>query len=100
MKDRLKLQSILENILGSRNVYYQAPSRLDYPCIVYDKTQYDIKDADNIKYLKMCRYQIMFISKSIRHDDIVQKILALPYCSFDRHYISDNLHHDTFTLYF
>jgi hypothetical protein len=31
---------------------------------------------------------------------MVDDILALPYCQFDRSYVSDNLNHFVFTLYF
>jgi hypothetical protein len=30
----------------------------------------------------------------------VEDVSNLPYCSFDRHYTVDNLHHDVFTIYF
>ena len=43
MDRRLELQSELEKILGSRNVYYQPlPSlKLQYPCIVYERNPGD-----------------------------------------------------------
>jgi hypothetical protein len=32
--------------------------------------------------------------------DLPHKIASLPKCSFDRHFVSDNLNHDVFNLYF
>ena len=37
MANRLDLQALLEDLLGSRNVYYQPPEsvKMNYPAIVY-----------------------------------------------------------------
>ena len=37
MPSRLELQTLLEEILGSRNVYFQPPEsvKMNYPAIVY-----------------------------------------------------------------
>lgn len=99
MRTRMYLQDALEKITGKKNVFYQPPSKLDYPCIIFDKTSYDTKHADDIKYLNMTRYQIMVIGKKVDNDKLIDKILQLDYCSFDRRYISENLYHDTFTIY-
>lgn len=32
--------------------------------------------------------------------EIVRDISKLPCCKYDRHFASDNLHHDVFVLYF
>ena len=41
MATRLQLQAQLEEMLGSRNVYYQPPEsvKLEYPAIVYAKKE-------------------------------------------------------------
>ena len=38
-KTRLELQSVLEQTLGSRNVYFQPPAsvKMKYPAIVYER---------------------------------------------------------------
>lgn len=101
MASRLDLQNKLVELLGSGNVYYQPPENLTmaYPAIKYSKSGIDTKKADNSNYLKAKRYEIIVISK--RPDDpVIDKILELETCRFDRHYISDNLHHDVLTLYY
>ena len=52
MDKRLKLQSNLEKLLGSKHVYYQPPAslKMEYPCIRYSKSTIDSKNADNSKY--------------------------------------------------
>ena len=49
---RLQLQSKLEEVIGSRNVYFQPPEtmRLEYPCIVYFKNALPVNYANNKIY--------------------------------------------------
>lgn len=101
MDKRLELQSKLEELLGSRNVYYQPPEslRMEYPAIKYSKSNISSRYADDTKYSNFTRYEIVVIDK--RPDNqVIEKILSLPLSSFDRHYASDNLNHDIITLYY
>lgn len=101
MGSRLELQTLFENLLGSRNVYYQPPASifLKYPAIVYSR--YDIENtfANNGVYLQATAYQVTVIDED-PDSEIVKKVSRLPMCNFDRHFVSDNLNHDVFTLYF
>lgn len=101
MNRRLELQTKLEGLLGSRNVYYQAPEslKMEYPCIRYSKSKIESKHADDAKYSKFTRYEIIVIDKK-PDNEVIQKILELPYSSFDRHYTSDNLNHDVIEIYY
>ena len=101
MASRLELQSKLEEILGSRNVYYQPPSNINigYPAIVYSINDIETRYANNNNYLIKTRYQIIVIDKK-PDNDAINRIMELPYASYDRHYTSDNLNHDVLTLYF
>lgn len=101
MESRLKLQILLESILGNRNVYYQPPSsiRMSYPAIVYSRNNIDNYHADNSIYKQEKSYNIIVIDED-PDSDIVDKISKLPKCRFNSHYVSDNLNHDSFTLYF
>lgn len=101
MSNRTTLQSILENILGSRNVYFQPPSsvKMLYPAIVYSRKNIENVHADDSAYLQKYSYEIIVIDKN-PDSEIVNRISKLPLCRFDRHYTSDNLNHDVFSLYF
>lgn len=101
MDRRLELQKILENILGSRNVYFQPPSntKLTYPCIIYERNAIETRHANNGKYNSKIRYSIMLIGRS-PENQLINELLKLPYCSYDRFYVADGLNHDTFTLYY
>lgn len=100
-KSRLELHELLCNLLGSRNVYFQPPPtvQMKYDAIVYSLNNIDVKDADDIKYLKTKQYTVIAISKN-PDSPLYDKLLDLPYCEFDRFYSSDNLNHWSFTLYF
>lgn len=102
MRNRLALQSELELILGSANVYFQPPSSvsLKYPCIIYELNQTDVIHGDNKKYIKHNEYQVKHIYKSLKNelkDKILDKFFTI---SHDTRYVADNLYHDVFTLYY
>lgn len=101
MDRRLELQGILENILGSRNVYFQPPEniKLHYPCILYERSSFSQHFADNKPYISMGRYSVTLITTN-PDSELVKAILDLPYCSYDRYFASDSLSHDVFTLFY
>lgn len=101
MDRRLSLQETLVSILGSNNVYFQPPetTKLQYPCIIYERSDIDEKYADNRAYMSMVRYSLTLITRS-PESDLVNAILELPYCSYDRYYAADTLNHDVFTIYY
>jgi hypothetical protein len=101
MGDRLELQTLFENLLESRNVYFQPPESLQikYPAIVYELNNIRSKFADGGTYLFNSEYLVTVIDKD-PDSSIVVKVLTLPMCRFDRHFESDNLNHYVFVLYF
>ena len=101
MSDRLDLQSILEEMLESRNVYYQPPesTKMQYDAIKYSKKTITSRYANNAAYSMMDCYELIVIATRPDHP-VIKKLLMLPYCSFDRHYVADNLYHDVLTIYF
>lgn len=101
MADGPNLQDTLENILGSENVYFQPPEslKLSYPAIVYELARFDTRFANDAMYKLMDCYTVTLIDKNPK-SEFIKKLLTLPYCSFDRHFKSDNLNHYVYTLYF
>lgn len=100
MADRLELHSVLQELLGSSNVYYQPPEsiKMQYDAIRYSKKSIDSKYANDRKYSMTDCYELIVISR-LPDNPIIKKLLSLPYCSYDRHYVADNLHHDVLTIY-
>ena len=100
MADRLELHSVLQELLGSSNVYYQPPEsiKMQYDAIRYSKKSIDSKYANDRKYSMIDCYEVTVISR-LPDNPVIKKLLSLPYCSYNRHYIADNLHHDVLTIY-
>jgi hypothetical protein len=101
MAQRSALQSLLQEILGLDNVYFQPPTniKLQYPCIVYERARMDVGFADNAPYRHTKRYKVTVIDRD-PDSTLVDAVSALPLCSHDTFYTADNLNHDVFTLYF
>ncbi len=101
MNNRLKLHELLCETLGSRQVYFQPPEsvKMKYPAIVYSRNRIDNEHADDDVYMQSPSYSVTVIDKN-PDSEIVENISLLPRCRFDRHYISDNLNHDTFIIYY
>lgn len=100
MASRPDLQTLLEELLGSRNVYFQPPEnlRMNYPAIVYSLSNVRKQHADDAAYKLLTAYSVVLIDKD-PDTQFLMPILALRYCSFDRFYRADNLNHWVFTLY-
>ena len=100
MASRLDLQHKLEELNENRNVYFQPPSnsQMNYPAIKYEIDRIETKFANDSSYIRNKRYIITVISKNAK-PEIIDKLLDLPMCTFDRSYQSDNLNHFVFTIY-
>ena len=94
-----ELQTKFEELLESKNVYYNPPAslRMSYDAIVFKRSRINNNFANNGVYRQMYAYEVTVIT---RDPDalIVEKISRLPRCSFDRTFVSDNLYHNVFTI--
>lgn len=101
MSDRTSLQTFLEELSESKNVYFDPPAsvQMKYPAIRYTRKSIDKLVANDATYRLLKPYELIVIDKR-SESPLIDKLLALPYCSHDRHYKADNLHHDVFTLYY
>lgn len=99
-RSRIDLHNELKSILGSSNVYYQPPEsvKMQYPAIVYSMDDIDNTHANNGVYKQDRAYQVIVIDKKPEHP-AVNKLSVYPYCSYDREYKTENLHHTVFSLY-
>lgn len=103
MGRRDDLHAILVDLMKDlgEHVYFDPPIgfKIAYPCIVYALSDIDTWFADNRSYLLHRRYTITLIDTD-PDNNVVDRILELNRCSFDRHFISDNLHHWVFNIYY
>lgn len=113
--DRIELGKLLRTVMAeayakelvknphaedyTNNVYFQAPSQLQYPCVIYERSKMDSQFADDNPYIVNKRYTITVIDRN--PDSMIPDIIAqLPQCISDRHFVSTNLHHDVFMMYY
>jgi hypothetical protein len=100
-RTRIELQSLLESVLGSRNVYFQPPASvyLKYPAIIYHLSDIYNTPADNEKYLQHKRYSVTVIDEN-PDSEVSERVSKLELCSFDRFFAMDNLNHFEYTLFY
>lgn len=100
-RTRLNLQAKLEELLGSKHVYYNPPENLkmEYPAIRYSKNDIEDTYASNIKYISRDVYDLVVIDKK-PDNHVIKKLLELPYSEFDRHYVADGLNHDIIRIFY
>lgn len=101
MAPRLQLQSDLEAILGTRNVYFQPPPnfKMQYPCIVYSRDYGLAEYADNTPYSYMQRYQVTYIDRN-PDSSVLNKLVFFPMSKYKTFFTKDDLNHDIFTIYY
>lgn len=98
-KTRLDFHNFL---LGyCENVYYRPPEglKLKFPAIVYDLSSIDNIHSENKVYLQKKPYSVTVISKN-PEEPIVEDISKITLCRFDRNFVTDNLNHTTFKIYY
>lgn len=97
MLNRMKVQTILTEIVD--NVYFQPPEsvKLKYPCIIYDLSEIRPEYANNSVYNIHDAYSITYITR--KADDMnLAKVAMIPCVRHDRTYMSDGLYHHVFYL--
>ncbi len=101
MDRRLELQTLLEEVLGAGNVYFQPPAtvKMQFPAIVYQRDGENARYANNSKYRRMVMYQVTVIDRN-PDSTIVEKVSALPMCYHSAFFVADGLNHDVFRMYF
>ncbi len=101
MNERFSLQTLLEATLGSKNVYFQPPAsvRMKYPAIVYKLDSITNQFADDRVYAQRRGYLITVIDAN-PDSEIASRVSKLPKCSWQTGFVSDNLNHTNFKLYY
>lgn len=103
MPTRLELHAELKELIDSTHVYYQPPEsiKLVYPCIVYSQDSPANYYADNkAAYNLTKKYSITYIDSNPDSDIIDRMLEKFQLISAGSPYVSDNLNHYPFTLYY
>ena len=100
MKSRLEVQQMLEDVLGSDHVYFQAPPNtgMKYPAIVYSFDRFNRNNADNLPYIVTGRWQVTHMYKSVKNDLKEKFIFEVPFCAFERRIVKDGVYNDYYSI--
>lgn len=101
MGTTLDLQNKLKSILGSNYVYFQPTSsiRMKYPCFLVERSGMSQFNADNKSYINKKQYTVTYISNEQDPDMIDTVLNEFEMCKYARPFVSDNLYHDPFVIY-
>lgn len=98
-RSQSQLHEVLVALTDASNVYFQPPTPMAYPCIIYERSSSKVSFADNVKYVLLKGYTITVIDRN-PVSLIPDQVEALPHCRFDRFFKTDGLNHFVFQLFF
>lgn len=105
----------LMSLLGTDEVYFQPSAEagissgeepflftgIQYPCFIIERSGAYQPRANNRNYLFQPSYQVTYINQDEPDPEMLKTVMEhFPYCHYDRHFISENLHHDVFQIYY
>lgn len=105
----------LKDLLGTDEVYFQTSpdagtnergeaylfTGIEYPCFIMERTTAYQPKANDKNYLFRPGYQVTYINRDEPDPEMLETVMNhFGNCHYDRHFISDNLHHDVFTIYY
>ena len=100
--ERPEFRAKLREFIGSNNTYYCPPEsvKMTYPCAVYAPDRPYVRHADNTPYKYQTAYTVTFISRDpewIKPDEVLR---FFKHSSYEREFITDQLKHWVFRIYF
>ncbi len=105
----------LKDLLGSDEVYFQTSADagfadggdpyiftgIEYPCFIMKRTTAYQPRANDRAYLFRPGYEVTYIQRDEPDPEMLERVgQHFPHCSYQRHFIQDNLHHDVWTIYY
>ena len=101
MKTRAEVQKLLEEVLGSKNVYFQPPpnTSIKYPCFVFKFNKFHRRNADNTPYILTGCWEVHHMYKSVNNDLKEKMLFIAPWVEYDRRIVADGVYNDYYTIY-
>ena len=99
---RVSLQRKLESLGDiTHKVYYQPPDdiTIEYPCIIYERSNIKNTSADDTVYQQTYSYNIIVAEKS-PVSALVEEVSKLTGIRFLNHYVRNKIIYDSFTISF
>ena len=98
-RPRVELQTLLKEYCDT--VYFQPPSsiRINYPCIVYNRSTDYLNRANNSLYMKEKMYRVTVMDKN-PDSDIADRLQELPWAVIISRDVIDNIYQTTLNIYY
>lgn len=98
-RPRVELQELLKEYCDT--VYFQPPSsiRINYPCIVYNRSTDYLNRANNSLYMKEKMYRVTVMDKN-PDSDIADRLQELPWAVIISRDVIDNIYQTTLNIYY
>lgn len=96
-----ELQAAFEELLGSRNVYYNPPEpvKMSYDAIRFKRSSINNTFASDSVYVQLSpTFEVTVITRD-PDAPIIEKVSKLPHCRFTTSYVADGLYHNRFTIH-
>ena len=95
-----ELRAIQNEILGYQHTYFEPPEsvRMQYDAVVYNRTGFNVRRADDKSYNVRDSYQVMVISRDPETPLPAAIQWHFARCTPGKFYVKDNLHHFPFTI--
>lgn len=103
MRPRKDFHAKLESVLGSKRVYFQPPEGLMVgpgDRIVYHRARTDLRKADNKTYTLNRAYSVTFITEDPDSPIIDRIPWEFENCTVDTSFVSDNLYHYIYIIFY
>ena len=101
-RPRIDLHALIQRTVGEDvRVYFQPPAdiKMSFPCIVYERVRTDTRFANDNPYLGTKRYTLTSINRD-PDSEIPELIATLPMCTHSSYFVTNNLNHDVFDIFF
>lgn len=104
----------LKDLLGTDEVYFQTSADaglgdegpyiftgIQYPCFIMKRTNAYQPKANDKTYLFRPAYEVTYINRDEPDPEMVYEVgRRFSLCTYQRHFVSDNLHHDVWVIYY
>ena len=99
MDNRIKFDAFLKTLCP--NVYFQKPTNISmkYPAIVYSIKDIEKVRANNKSYKTHHKYEVTVMDMN-PDTTLIDDLMKLDYCEFDRHFVYDGLNNFSFIIYY
>lgn len=112
------LMQELRDLLGTNEVYFQPSmiaglsgsdddaepyifSGIEYPCFIIKRTTAYQPKANDKTYLFRPAYEVTYINRDEPDPEMLYAVgKRFSLCNYQRHFVTDNLHHDVWTIYY